>query len=157
MKRIRIMFLVISISFCLLLIGFLGIRIYGKTKELKTNELQVSENQLVAADPNLLSRNNDEYFELTGYGQLDIDESYPYLNLINSKNNAVYLSYEVRNNDNVLYNTKLIEPGKMEQFNIYKCLDAGEHTINYSIDVYDLDKHILWSGINLEQNISIKK
>ena len=118
--------------------------------------LEVSNNTLSAQDPNLIQKVDDQYFELVGYGELEINEEQPYLNLINPSGNSVYLSFDVIYNDNVLYQTKLIEPGKMEQFDVYRLLDAGQHTITYSIDVYDLaDQTPLWTDIQQEQEILI--
>ena len=123
-----------------------------------TQQPEVSSSQLDASNPNLTKSDDDQYFELVGFGQLEINKDNPYINLINPSENSVYLRFDVIYNDNVLYSTKLIEPGKMEQYDIYSCLDAGEHTITYSINVYDLiDKSPLWTGIEQEQEIQIKK
>lgn len=117
----------------------------------------LADNQTNAENPNLTSTNQQDYFELQGFGQLEINETNRNINLINPKGNKVYLSYKVLNGDNVLFETELIEPGKMIQFDIYSCLNAGEHTITYSIDVYDISTNaILWSGIKQEQDLLIK-
>jgi len=76
--------------------------------------------------------------------------------LINSSENNVYLSFDVLYKDESLYKTGLISPGQMEQYNIYNKLDAGQHTLTYSINVYDTNENILWSGIQQEQEILIK-
>ena len=147
-KIFRKVIIILSIMICISLIILLRNKI----------DLSVSNSQVDAAMPNLKNTAENEYFELMGFGKLEINETNPYLNLINTSDNKVYLSFDVIYNDNVLYSTKLIEPGKMEQYDIYSCLDAGEHTITYSINVYDLiDKSPLWTGIEQEQEIQIKK
>ena len=147
-KIFRKVIIILSIMICISLIILLRNKI----------DLSVSNSQVDAAMPNLKNTAENEYFELMGFGKLEINETNPYLNLINTSDNKVYLSFDVIYNDNVLYSTKLIEPGKMEQYDIYSCLDAGEHTITYSINVYDLiDKSPLWTGIEQEQEIKIKK
>lgn len=124
----------------------------------KTPKKALSNNQVEAQNPNLISKSDDQYFELVGFGQLQIDSDDRYINLINPPENTVYLSFGVIYNDRILYKTDLIEPGKMEQYDVYSCLDAGEQTIYYSIDVYDLvEQKLLWTGIQQEQKLVIKK
>lgn len=122
-----------------------------------TQQPEVSSSQLDASNPNLTKSDDDQYFELVGFGQLEINKDNPYINLINPSENSVYLRFDVVYNDEKIHKTNLIEPGKMEQYDIYSCLDAGEHTITYSIDVYDLkDKQLLWPGIQQEQELIVK-
>ena len=93
-----------------------------------------------------------------GFGRLELDYDYPNVYLINPSDNDVYLSFDVMNNDEIIYQSGLIEPGKMEEFNAYSCLNAGEHTLVYSISSYDLQsKAVLWSGIRQNQEILIRK
>ena len=150
--------LVIIILIVLALLLSLGGCFFLK-KEVKHAEWkELSNTSVTATTPNLSKTSEDEYFELMGFGQLEINKDNPYLNLINPSNNDVYLSFDVIYKNEVLYSTKLIEPGQMEQFNVYSCLDAGEHTITYSINVYDTtDQSTLWTGIQQEQEIVIKK
>jgi len=119
--------------------------------------LEISKNQINAQNPSLTNSCDDEYFELVGFGKLELNYTNQNLNLINPSENRVYLSFDVIYNDKTLYSTGLIEPGKMEQYNAYSGLDAGEHTILYSINVYDMEnKNPLWTGIKQEQEIIIK-
>lgn len=158
MKTKKLYGLTITIIGLCILIGIGGVVLYTSKQESNYVEATVSKSQISADSPKLTSNEDDEYFELMGFGQLEINEQYPNLNMINPSENKVYLSFDVIYNDNVLYSTELIEPGMMEQFDIYSCLDAGEHTITYSIDVYDIDNmDPLWNGIKQEQEIIIKK
>lgn len=148
-------YIIIGLVACIAVAG--GILYFSNDQEV-FSPLETSKRQITAERPNLNSKDDDQYFELVGYGQLQIDETNPYLNLINPSDNSVYLSFDVIYNDESLYSTELIEPGKMEQYNVYSSLDAGEHTLDYVINVYDLiDKKPLWAGINQEQQITIKK
>lgn len=158
MKTKKLYGLTITIIGLCILIGIGGVVLYTSKQESNYVGANVSKSQISADSPKLTSNEDDEYFELMGFGQLEINEQYPNLNMINPSENKVYLSFDVIYNDNVLYSTELIEPGMMEQFDIYSCLDAGEHTITYSIDVYDIDNmDPLWNGIKQEQEIIIKK
>lgn len=158
MKTKKLYCLTITIIGLCILIGIGGVVLYTSKQESNYVEATVSKSQISADSPKLTSNEDGEYFELMGFGQLEINEQYPNLNMINPSENKVYLSFDVIYNDNVLYSTELIEPGMMEQFDIYSCLDAGEHTITYSIDVYDIDNmDPLWNGIKQEQEIIIKK
>lgn len=137
---------------------FIGINGCILLRDKDGTRLDIADNQLTASDPNLLSSRDEEYFEIVGYGELEINVSNRNLNLINSKDNNVYLKFAVFYDDELLYSTKLIEPGKMEQYDVYSNLDAGKHTLTYSIDVIDMKTKVTtWSGIKQEQEIFIKK
>ena len=126
-------------------------------KNRNSQNLELSQNQMEASNPNLTNSVDDGYFELVGFGRLQLDENNQNLNLINPSENRVYLSFDVIYNDDVLYESDLIEPGKMEQYNAYGGLNAGEHTITYSINVYDIEnKKPLWTGIKQKQEVIIK-
>ena len=147
---------IIIIGLIILILIALGVLFVNWQKE-DTVKFELSNNQVDASNPNLINKVDDQYFELVGFGTLEIDSDNPNLNLINPSNNSVYLSFDVIYNDELLYQTKFIEPGKMEVFDIYSCLDAGRHTITYSINVFDLvDQKPLWTGIKQEQEILIK-
>lgn len=158
-KKLYLMaYTIIGLIVCIVVgLGILYASSNNKTSGVFT-PLEVSDKQIDAQKPKLTNESDDEYFELVGYGQLQIDEANPYINLINPSENSVYLSFDVIYNDESLFQTKLIEPGKMEQYDIYSCLDAGEHTLDYVINVYDLiDQKPLWAGINQEQQLIVKK
>ena len=147
---------IIIIGLIILILIALGVLFLNWQKE-DTVKFELSNNQVDASNPNLINKVDNQYFELVGFGTLEIDSDNPNLNLINPSNNSVYLSFDVIYNDELLYQTKFIEPGKMEVFDIYGCLDAGRHTITYSINVFDLvDQKPLWTGIKQEQEILIK-
>ena len=156
MKNVLLTKLTIIIIGLLTMICIAGGTLYVIKKQEKPS-LEVSNSQITADNPNLTKHTDDQYFELVGFGQLEISEGNPYINLINPSENSVYLSFDVIYKDESLYQSNLIEPGKMEQYDVYSSLDAGEHTITYSINVYDLvDKKLLWPGIQQEQELIIK-
>lgn len=145
---VTIVILVLSIGIC----GFWLVRNKPETSQ----KLSHSQNEVKASQPNLVSSSNDDTFEIVGYGQLEINKDNPNINLINSSENNVYLSFDVLYGDEILYKTGLISPGQMEQCNVYNKLDAGQYTLTYSINVYDTNENVLWSGIQQEQKILIK-
>lgn len=156
-KLLILLICIILILFALVLFTSLKLLTNKNNVNKPIANIGLSTNQTNAENPDLSSTSEQEYFELQGFGQLEINETNRNINLINPKGNKVYLSYKVLDGDNVLYETELIEPGKMIQFDIYSCLNAGEHTITYSIDVYDIStKVMLWSGIKQEQDLLIK-
>ena len=157
MKNKKKIIILLIITIIIILLSFVGCSLYAE-KENNASDMPLSNNQMEANMPNLISKGNEDSFELIGFGRLEIDNEDHFLNLINPSDNNVYLKFDVIYNDNVLHKTELIEPGKMEQFDIYSRLDAGEHTITYSIDVYDIATlDILWPGIQQKQEIVIKK
>ena len=150
---ILMIILILLLSICLIfLITEKGGRNFIST------EKEVSDNQS-AIDLDFDHHESEEgYTEVMGFGCLDIDKDYPFIYLINPDGNEVYLSFDVYKDDQLLYSSDLIEPGKMIKFNIFECLNAGKHTLVYSIASYDLkNRAVLWSGINQKQDISITK
>ena len=118
----------------------------------------VSDRQKDIADPTEKKKYEDVYTELMGFGCLTLDQNDPFIYLINPSENQVYLSFDVIYNGEVLYKSGLIEPGKMEDFDVFSRLNAGEHTLTYSISSYDMnDQSVLWSGIQQNQDILIRK
>ncbi|MBQ0036649.1 MAG: hypothetical protein KBT35_07005 [Firmicutes bacterium] len=157
-RLVTILVLLMIIIIELIILMFLRGR--GVTISNGTSDKTVSQNQCDIETVNMNPTENegiDEYTELVGYGQVSINKDNPYLYLQNPETNEVYLSFDVTYNDEVLYSSGLIEPGKMEKFDIYSSLDAGKHTLIYSISSYDLEtKEKYWSGIKQEQEILIK-
>ena len=155
-KMILIILIFIAFTALLIIVGLLA----GRSRKDHTlySDREVSENQSDLVVPSHQNRDEDAYTELMGFGCLDIDEDYPFIYLINPSENEVYLSFDVIYNGETLYQSALIAPGKMEQFDIYSCLNAGRHTLTYSVASYDLEnKAVLWSGIRQDQEVSIIK
>jgi len=153
--------LILLLILLLLIIGLL-IYLYFIQQEAIKISVNVSENQQdinVPTRVRVLDSDKDEtYTEIMGYGMLDIDKDYPLVYLSNPTNNDVYIQYDVIYNDELIYSTGLIEPGKMETFNVYDCVDAGEHTLTYSVSTYDLKTmEIYWSGLQQIQKIYVRK
>ena len=154
-KIVIVLFWIMIILF--IAIVYMSVNIYAEKRQRKVDH-PIAENQMEAQDPNLLSNKDNEYFELQGFGQLQIDNNNRNINLINPKDNKVYLEYKVTNGETVLFETELINPGNMVQYDVFSCLDAGEHTLTYIINVYDIETlDTLWSGIKQEQNVFIKE
>ena len=154
-QRKFLIFTAITIVTLVLAIGICGFWLF-RNKSKISQKLEHSHNEIGASEPNLISSSSDDTFEIVGYGQLEINKDNPNINLINSSENNVYLSFDVLYDDEILYKTGLISPGQMEQCNVYNKLDAGQYTLTYSINVYDINENILWSGIQQEQKILIK-
>lgn len=157
-KQIKQSIIIVLLCILLLLTGlciFLSLRAMEQSK--KCCELKVSDSQSDYSDP-LAKKEEDGYTELMGFGCLELDRDSPFVYLINPPENQVYLSFDVICDEKTLYKSDLISPGKMESFDAYACLNAGEHTLVYSISSYDMDdKAILWSGVRQNQDILIRK
>ncbi len=152
---------IIIILLCILLL-LTGISIYLSIRALNNSreccEMKVSDRQSDYINPLDNRKQEDEYTELMGFGVLELDLNSPFIYLINPPDNEVYLSFDVLYEGQSLYKSDLIEPGKMEDFDAYSVLDAGEHTLTYLISSYDLqDKAVLWSGVQQNQDILIRK
>ena len=151
--------ILVLICVLILVIGFGSFFIVKTLKRTEVScDLKVSENQKDIVLPTDKERQEEAYTELMGFGCLTLDKNDPFIYLINPSDNQVYLSFDVIYEDDILYSSDLIAPGKMEDFDVLNRLDAGEHTLTYSISSYDLeDKAILWSGVQQNQDILIRK
>ena len=130
----------------------------NRNKNILVTDREVSDKQNTLHMPENHKSNEDEYTELIGFGLLEINKENPFVYLMNPSDNEVYLSFDVFDNDELIYESKLIEPGNMEELDIYSRLNAGEHTLVYSISSYELEtKAVLWSGIRQNQDIYINK
>ena len=154
-RKTIIILMLIIILIMIVFISYLLIK--GNGRNVFISDKEVSENQS-EIDLDIDHHKEEGYTEVMGFGCLDIDKDYPFIYLINPESNEVYLSFEVYKDEDMLYSSALIEPGMMEEFNIYECLNAGKHTLTYSIASYDMkNKALLWSGIKQKQDISITK
>ena len=158
-RQIKQNVIIILLCILLVMIGlccYLSIRAFERSSSCC--ELEVSETQTDYVDPTRKEKEEDAYTELMGFGCLEIDERSPFIYLINPADNEVYLSFEVNCENEKLYTSALIAPGKMEEVEVCSRLNAGEHTLTYSITSYDIDdKSILWSGVQQNQDILIRK
>ena len=153
--------LIILIALCILFLMssaglWFSIRAYRKS--VNCCRMKISDRQRDYANPMDRKAEEEAYTELMGFGCLELNENEPFIYLINPPDNSVYLRYEVYCREEKLYQSGLIEPGKMEDFDAYSCLDAGEHTLTYSISSYALeDRNVLWTGVQQNQDILIRK
>lgn len=115
-----------------------------------------NENEVDIKNQESYNNKDNDYFELIGYGELVLTGSNQNINLVNKENNSVYISYKVYEDETLLYETGLISPGKMEQYNAYKNLEKGTHLITYLINIYDNNNRVLWQNIKQEQKIRIE-
>ena len=155
-KKLILIILIILLILLISMTIFLFFR--NRSSETIYSDREVSDTQSDMQLPDNHTDNGEEFTELMGFGCLDIDKDNPYIYLINPSDNQVYLSFDVMKGDETLYKSALIAPGKMEEFDIYSCLNAGKHTLSYTVSSYDLEsKAVLWSGIRQDQEISIVK
>lgn len=147
--------MLVIIQIMIMFICFLLFR--GNRFNIFVSDKDVSDTQS-EIDLDIDHHKEEGYTEVMGFGCLYIDKNHPFIYLINPEGNEVYLSFDIYKDEEMFYSSKLIEPGMMEQFNIYECLNAGKHTLTYSIASFDMnDKTVLWSGIKQKQEISITK
>ena len=157
-KRRLILFVIIMIMLLIQLALLIYILVSRNNDRLITADKDVSDIQSEISYDLNHTQDSDAYTELMGFGQLEINSDFPDVYLINPQDNDVYLSFDVIYDDETLYQSGLIEPGKMEKFDIFSRLDAGRHELIYSISSYDLgSKALLWSGIRQNQEILINK
>ena len=151
--------ILVLICVLILVIGFGSFFVLKTLKKTQVScDLKVSENQKDIVLPTDKEKQEEAYTELMGFRCLTLDKNDPFIYLINPSENQVFLSFDVLYDDEVLFSSGLIAPGKMEDFDAFSCLNAGEHTLTYSISSYDMDsKALLWSGVQQKQDVLIRK
>ena len=151
--------ILVLICVLILIIGFGSFFVLKTLKKTQVScDLKVSENQKDIVLPTDKEKQEEAYTELMGFGCLTLDKNDPFIYLINPSENQVFLSFDVLYDDEVLFSSDLIAPGKMEDFDAFSCLNAGEHTLTYSISSYDMDSRVLlWSGVQQKQDVLIRK
>lgn len=99
--------------------------------------------------------NKDENLDvhIPSYGNLDISEEYPNVELTNPKENNVNFVYTIYEDDNILYETKTIKPGEMESVDLMELLGEGEHNLSFKISTYNIETQEFVEEYNQEVNV----
>lgn len=151
------------LSFSLLLMsGYFFLK--QNDKEVVVNKPTIAAGDVSTQQDNISDpRNNTETYEgettdIVGYGELDITESSPYVYLQNPETNTVYMQFEVSYEDETIYISDLIEPGKQERLAVYNQCENGHGVLNYQITTYDVDtRELCMASISQQQKINVIK
>ena len=94
----------------------------------------------------------NEMIDFTGYDDVTVTASDPYMYLQNPETNDVYFSYVISDDAGKEYiTTDLIPPGKALQWDAKSALGSGAHTINMHVDTYDMnDTAIPYNAMNYD-------
>lgn len=99
--------------------------------------------------------NNTQY---SAFSKYVVNNKQPYVFLVNNAVNNVYMQFDVYNNDDLLWSSKLVSPDHMETLNVYNILDEGEYNLDYSISTYRLDDmKPIRTGVHITQEIIVSK
>ena len=155
-KKNRLLLIVPLLLLLLLIILLLSFFLCKETKEETSpnEDLQVSGVQVQLG--NKTSKHSNRTTRILGDDCREIDEENPYVYLRNDASNAVYLQFDIYCEDKLLYSSDLIEPGMMEEIDVYEMLKKGDHQLEYHISSYDLEtKQGLLAGIKQLKQITI--
>lgn len=97
-----------------------------------------------------------ESITIPGYADLYVSEESPNIQLINPSDNSVYLIYTIKEGDNVIYETKAIENGKMVNVNMFKLLSKGKHELSFIITTYDIKTQAPCNGATQTVSLTVK-
>lgn len=123
-----------------------------------TTDLSISETQSEITDITNKEQAETEYTNFIGYGELLIDSENPNVYLQNPEDNTVFMQFDVKYKDEIIYTSDLIAPGKQDIVNVFDICEAGKHKLNYIITTYDVNtKELCMAGINQEQEINVVK
>ena len=158
-KRSMLPLLIIPV---LLIIGLgIGIGIRGtKEKGMDYEQHQIADGK--AWDGELPKSGEDtvantDTIEIPGYSSMVVSKEQPYVNLINSNNNTVYLKYSILKDGTEIYQTDLIRPGQMVEFNAYEELGDGKYKLEFNISSYDIDSQAPCNGAKQLVQIEVKE
>ena len=78
--------------------------------------------------------------EIAGYAELSVDSKNQTIQLVNPNSNDVYFKYIIKKagTDKVVFESKLIEPGKAFLWNAKKALKVGKHKLDFCIQTFDI-------------------
>ena len=151
MKKKKILCLILLIVLIILIILFHLLNIDNNA--IQTNKISDTQSDIFFESRNEITTGTTDFY---GSDEIRVSEKHPCVELVNLDSNDVYFKYSVYLNDQLIKETDLISPGKMERLNIYELLDKGEYTLDYFITTYDVDqKTVLLSNINQKQKIII--
>ena len=147
--------LLLLLILLLFLIGFGVFALLDHFNVLAENNNDMSEK---VNDNTLLKRKKDDsYTEIIGHSKIVISEEEPYLELENLSSNKTSLIYEIRKDDKTIYKSKLLSPGQVEKYEVYKDVEEGQTALKYLISIYDLKgENLIHSGISLNQVVEVK-
>lgn len=97
-----------------------------------------------------------ENTNIPGYSNLYVSAEMPNIKLSNPEDNTVFFKYEVYENDNKLFETDLIENGKVKEVNFKELLSNGEHTLKFVISCYDIETQASCNGANQTVKILVE-
>lgn len=93
--------------------------------------------QLPLNSTNTEQETTSESIEIPGYADLILTPTQSSIHLINPGGNDVYFKYTIKQSETVLYETDLIEPGKMLQWNGRDFLATGNHLLTFEISTFN--------------------
>ena len=151
---------IIIIILMIIIIGLLmKLRTFNNHSQFSSEftDLDVSSKQDIIHDIKPKTEEN-EYTNFVGYGLLKLSKDYPNIYLVNEGNNTVYMQFDVYQDQNLIYSSALVEPGKMESVDVYHMLEAGEHDLIYLISTYDIKtKELCMTGVKQQQTVNVVK
>ena len=132
-----------TIALLLLMLVFLLIgSVYAITKDYKTDiPINSTGNSNIA---NIVTTNEMKEMRIVISSYIECNqEKMKNMNMRNL-NDDRYMRYVFYNNDNVIYDSYLIESGRtIQEDNLKEKLEKGEYTVKCKVESYDLDKKIM--------------
>ena len=94
--------------------------------------------------------------EIPGYANLFITTQKPEVQLINPSVNDVYFVYKIYENEELIQETKAIEPGKVLNVDLGTELGVGEHKVTFDISCVDIKTKTPCNGAVQTVKITVK-
>ena len=97
--------------------------------------------------------------KIPGYGEITVPagETTWKITLANPEENTCYFKYTIKVDDETLYESDFIEPGKaVREFEVSKLLDSGDYEIHLQISTYTMDDDLTqMNGANVKSVLHV--
>ena len=77
--------------------------------------------------------------EIPGYSNQVVSKKNQEIALGNPNNNDVYFIYHIYQNDEEIYTTDLISPGRACSWNVYEQLNKGTYSLTFTVNTFDME------------------
>ncbi len=172
--RVIIVTLILTLIIIILLISgiiviaFLENKVNGQTDDInQLNNYKISE-KLMDSDgriwgcivPEILNEEglidySQVGIEIAGYSDCAVTDDSRVMQLVNAPSNPVYLIYSIYCKADLIYESGLIPPGKMEEIDMYSMLEQGVNSVDIYIQLISANDR---SSLNsAKQTINITK
>lgn len=152
--HIRFKWLIWLVPFSILAMIFMMSNITTKGIELPTKELASMIYPEAGSATQETSSNINLSIQVPGFSDLFFNQSNHRILLYNPKDNQCLMQYQIYIQEELVYQTILLEPEEREEGDFYQRLTTGEYQLTIIARGYSLDQNTVYNSV--KQNIRLK-